>query len=113
LYEVKAVVVICVSAVADRFHGYLRSVMLNVHPGVFLSMDLDAGTRRRVFETVERWWNDEPCGSIVMIWKNTTEPLAVEIRNLGEPRRDVVEYDGILGIRRTLSEDGRLTFEKP
>jgi CRISPR-associated endoribonuclease Cas2 subtype I-E len=73
LYEVKAVVVICVSAVADRFHGYLRSVMLNVHPGVFLSMDLDAGTRGRVFETVERWWNDEPRGSIVMIWKNTAD----------------------------------------
>jgi hypothetical protein len=46
-------VVICLCAVADRFHGYLRSVMLNVHPGVFLSMDLDAGTRQRVFQTVE------------------------------------------------------------
>jgi hypothetical protein len=47
-----------------------------------------------------------------MIWKNTAEPLEVEIRNLGEPKRDVVEYDGILGIRRTLSEDSGLTFEK-
>ncbi len=32
----------------DRFHGYLRSVMLNVHPSVFLRVDLDAGTRQRV-----------------------------------------------------------------
>jgi CRISPR-associated protein Cas2 len=106
------VVVICVSAVADRFHGYLRSVMLNVHPGVFLSMDLDAGTRRRVFETVERWWNAEPRGSIVMIWKNTAEPLEVEIRNLGEPKRDIVEYDGILGVRCRVGEDSKLTPEK-
>jgi CRISPR-associated endoribonuclease Cas2 subtype I-E len=53
-------------AVADRFHGYLRSVMLNVHPGVFLSMDLDAGTRQRVFQTLEEWWNADPRGSIVL-----------------------------------------------
>jgi CRISPR-associated protein Cas2 len=111
LYEAKAVVVICVSAVAERFHGYLRSVMLNVHPGVFLSMDLDAGTRRRVFETVERWWKDEPRGSIVMIWKNTAEPLDIEIRNLGEPKREVVEYDGILGLRRGLGAGSKLIAE--
>jgi CRISPR-associated protein Cas2 len=68
-------------------------------------MDLDAGTWRRVFETVERWWNDEPRGSIVMIWKNTAEPSEIEIRNLGEPKRDVVEYNGILGLRSRIGED--------
>jgi CRISPR-associated protein Cas2 len=34
--------------------------MLNVHPSVFLRVDLDAGTRQRVFQTVEAWWNAEP-----------------------------------------------------
>ena len=38
-------VVICLSDVADRFHGFLRSTMLNPHPGVYLAMDLDAGSR--------------------------------------------------------------------
>jgi CRISPR-associated protein Cas2 len=100
-------VVICLCAVADRFHGYLRSVMLNVHPGVFLSMDLDAGTRQRVFQTVEAWWNAEPRGSIVLIWKNPAEPSAIEIVNIGEAKRDVIEYDGVLGVRWKVKDDGK------
>ena len=40
-------VVICLADVADRFHGFLRSCMLNPHPGVYVAMDLDAGSRER------------------------------------------------------------------
>ena len=35
-------VVICLADVAERFHGFLRSAMLNPHPGVYLAMDLPA-----------------------------------------------------------------------
>ena len=100
-------VVICVSDVADRFHGYLRSVMLNVHTGVFVSMDLDAGTRERVFSTIEGWWNAQPRGSIVYVARNPAEPLGVELRLLGAPRRNIVEYDGFLGLSRSLTEDDK------
>ena len=100
-------VVICLCAVADRFHGYLRSVMLNVHPGVSVSMDLDAGTRQRVFETVQAWWNADPRGSIVLIWKNPAEPSAIEIVNIGESKRDVIEYDGVLGVRWKVKDEGK------
>lgn len=41
-------VVICLADVADRFHGFLRSCMLNPHPGVYVAMDLDAGSRDRI-----------------------------------------------------------------
>lgn len=105
-------VVICLSAVADRFHGYLRSIMLNVHPGVFISMDLDAGTRRRVFETVEDWWSADPHGSIVLIWKNPAAASAIEIRNLGEAKRRVIEYDDILGVQWTHKEGDKSIVEK-
>jgi hypothetical protein len=37
-------IVICLSPVMDRFHGFLRSIMLNIHPGVYVSVDLDAGS---------------------------------------------------------------------
>jgi CRISPR-associated protein Cas2 len=100
-------VVICLCAVADRFHGCLRSVMLNVHPGVFLSMDLDAGTRRRVFQTLEEWWNADARGSIVLIWKNPAEPSSIEIVNIGEPKREVIEYDGVLGVRWKAKDEGK------
>lgn len=105
-------VVICLNAVADRFHGYLRSIMLNVHPGVFLAMDLDAGTRRRVFETVEEWWNADPRGSLVLIWKNPAEPSAIEIKNLGEAKRDIIEYEGVLGVRWKNEDDGKMPSRK-
>lgn len=93
-------VVVCVADVADRFHGYLRTVMVNVHPGVFVSLDLDAGTRGRVFRTLQGWWEAEPRGSMVLMWKNPAEPLSIEIRNFGAPKREIVEYDGVLGLRR-------------
>jgi CRISPR-associated protein Cas2 len=97
-------VVICLSNVAERYHGYLRSVMLNVHPGVFVAMDLDAGSRGRVFDTIEEWYAAEPIGSIVLIWKNPKEPLAIEIRNLGTPKREVIVYDEVLGVLRRRPE---------
>jgi len=78
----------------------LLSVMLNMHPGVFLSMDLDAGTRQRVFQTVEAWWNAEPR-------ENPAEPSAIEIVNIGEAKRDVIEYDGVLGVRWKVKDDGK------
>jgi CRISPR-associated protein Cas2 len=48
-------VVICVSDVADRFHGFLRSVMLNPHPGVYVSMDLDLASRDRIWRILQGW----------------------------------------------------------
>jgi CRISPR-associated protein Cas2 len=100
-------VVICLSDVADRIHGYLRSVMLNVHPGVFVSMDLDAGARERVFNTVQGWWTASPRGSVVYVARDTTKPLGIDLRNLGVPKREVVEYDGIFGIRRSLQDNDK------
>ena len=92
----------------ERAHGYLRSVMLNVHPSVFLSMDLDAGTRTSACSRqCEAWWNAEPCGSIVLIWKNPAEPSAIEIVNIGQSKRDVIEYDGVLGVRWKVKDDDK------
>jgi CRISPR-associated protein Cas2 len=59
--------VICLSDVAERFHGFLRSVMLNPHPGVYLAADLDAGSRVRVWQIVEAWWQAEPRSMGIML----------------------------------------------
>jgi hypothetical protein len=68
-------------------------------------VDLDAGTRQRVFQTVEAWWNAESRGRIVLIWKNPAKPSTIEIVNIGESKRDVIEYDGVLGVRWKVRPD--------
>src|SRR5688572_13554273 len=62
--------VICLSDVAERFHGFLRSVMLNPHPGVYIAMDLDAASRDRIWHILEVWWKSEPQGMGVLIIRN-------------------------------------------
>jgi hypothetical protein len=60
---------------------------------------------------VQAWWNSDPHGSIVLIWKNPDEPPAIEIVNIGEPKRDVVEYDGILGVRWKVKVEDKFRSE--
>ncbi|HYE00986.1 MAG TPA: type I-E CRISPR-associated endoribonuclease Cas2e [Alphaproteobacteria bacterium] len=93
-------VVICLSDTADRFHGFLRSAMLNVHPGVYLSMDLDAGSRERIWEILEGWWQAEPRGLAVMISRDRSKPMDVDIRSLGSPKRVLLDFDGHYALRR-------------
>ncbi|MFV3076523.1 type I-E CRISPR-associated endoribonuclease Cas2e [Niveispirillum fermenti] len=87
-------IVICLSATADRFHGFLRSTMLNVHPGVYVTMDLDAGSRDRIWRILENWWQSDPQGQAVMIYRDKSKPMEIDFRCLGAPKRDIVDYDG-------------------
>lgn len=86
-------IVICLADTADRFHGFLRSVMLNVHPGVYVSMDLDAGSRDRVWKILEDWWQAEPRGLAVMIYRDKSKPMEMDFRTLGSPKRMIVDYE--------------------
>lgn len=87
-------IVICLSDVADRFHGFLRSVMLNPHPGVYVSMDLDAGSRERVWRILQDWWEAEPRGMGIMLWRDPTRPMGVAFRSFGAPKRELVTFCG-------------------
>src|SRR5215213_6015492 len=93
-------VVICLSDVAERFHGFLRSIMLNPHPGVYVAMDLDAGACERVWQILGRWWQAEPRGMGVLIIRNKEKVGKVELKSFGAPKREIVEYDGIYGVKR-------------
>lgn len=86
-------IVICLSATAERFHGFLRSAMLNVHPGVYVSMDLDAGSRDRIWRILEIWWQGDPRGQAIMIYRDKSKPMEIDFRCLGAPKRDIVDYD--------------------
>lgn len=98
-------VVICLNGVADRCHGYLRSIMLNVHTGVYVSMDLDAGSRDRVWAVLEDWWQWEPRGQAVMIYRDKSKPMEIDFRILGGTKRPMVEYEEQYALLRSGTEE--------
>ena len=55
--------VVVVRDVADRYRGFLASVMPEVAPGVFVSPDLSRAVRERVWTVLSGWWDAVPGGS--------------------------------------------------
>ena len=92
--------VICLSDTADRFHGFLRSVMLNLHPGVYVSMDLDAGSHERIWGILSDWWHAEPRGMAVMVVRDRSKPMEIGFQSLGAPKRTIVEYEEHYALAR-------------
>ena len=72
-----ALVMIVTRDVADRFHGFLASVMLEVAPNVFVSPRMNTGVRDL----------------------NVTG--GVGVAHLGTPPRELVEVDGMWLTRRS------------
>ena len=65
-----ALVMIVIRDVADRFHGFLSSVMLEVAPNVFVSPRMNPGVRTRVWDVMSDWYRHESRGSLVMVWRD-------------------------------------------
>jgi CRISPR-associated protein Cas2 len=107
--------VICLSDVADRFHGFLRSAMLNPHPGVYLAMDLDAGSRERIWAILEGWWEAEPCGMGVMLWRDPQAPMRMRMSSFGAAKRTLVDFEGHWALVRPTAraEDAGATIAEP
>ena len=86
-----------------QFTGAGDTVMLEVAPTVFLSAQMSKSVRTRVWETLTEWHSYDPQGSIVLIWRTAVALTGIEVLYLGMPRRDLVELDGLLLVRRTLN----------
>ena len=87
--------VIVTRDVADRFRGFLASVMLEVAPTVYVSPHLNKGVRERVWQVLSDWHDDEPRGSVVMIWRDGGAIGGVGLAHLGSPPRELIEADGM------------------
>ena len=105
-------VVIVTRDVADRFRGFLTSVMLEIAPGVYTSPSMSAGTRQRVWGVLEAWFESLGGGSIVMTWKDARLPGKQGLATLGLPRREFVVMDGTVITRAEPTHDKQLTLEK-
>ena len=96
-----ALVTIVTRDVANRFHGFLASVMLEVAPNVFVAPRMTKGVRERVWSVLAEWHGFEPQGSVVMIWRDLNEIGGIGLAQLGTPPRELVEADGMWLTRRT------------
>ena len=97
----------CVVVTRDvpaRFRGFLASCMLEIAPGVYTQPDMSAGVRDRVWRVLEGWWESLRQGSIVMTWAAPTAAERQGVLTLGEPPKDLVEYDGLYIVRRAIKD---------
>ena len=92
--------VIVTRDVADRFRGFLASVMLEIAPGVYTSPRLTRAVRERVWRVMTEWHAAFGGGSIVMTWRDREAPGGQAMSSLGEPPRQFQDADGLLLVRR-------------
>lgn len=90
-----ALVTIVTRDVADRFRGFLGSVMLEVAPTTYVSPRMSKGVRERVWAVMTEWYMAEPRGSIVMIWRDREATGGVGLAHLGTPSKELLEMDGM------------------
>jgi CRISPR-associated protein Cas2 len=86
--------------VEDRYRGFLASVMLELAPGVYTGPRLSRAVRERLWVVLRDWHCELRRGGIVMTWRDSTAPGGQSVLTLGELRRDLVDVDGVLLVRR-------------
>jgi CRISPR-associated protein Cas2 len=96
-------VMIVTRDVADRFRGFLASVMLEVAPTVYVSPRMNKGVRERTWAVLSDWHNQEPRGSLVMVWRDLNVTGGIGLAHLGTPPRELIEADGMWLTRRSKS----------
>ena len=93
-------VVIVTRDVADRFRGFLASSMLEIAPGVYTAPRMSKGVRERVWSVLADWFGGLGGGSIVMTWRDGSEPCGQGLRTLGQPPRRFADIDGLVATVR-------------
>ena len=90
-----ALVTIVTRDVADRFRGFLASVMLEVAPCTYVSPRMSKGVRDRIWTVMTQWHAAEPRGSVVMIWRDREATGGVGLAHLGTAAKTLLEMDGM------------------
>ena len=100
-----AMCVVVTRDVPMRFRGFLASCMLEIAPGVYTQPDMSAAVRERVWKVMRGWWTHYLRGSVVMTWADPAADERQRVATLGEPAKDIVEYDGMYLVRRDEEPD--------
>jgi CRISPR-associated protein Cas2 len=88
--------------VADRYRGFLASIMPEIAPGVYVAPELSKAVRQRIQTVLTDWWGTLPGGSIVMGWKDDSAPGRLGIVTLGLPPVSLANVDGMLMVRHAI-----------
>ncbi len=91
--------------VANRYRGFLASVMPEVAPGVYVSPALSRAVRKRTWTVLADWWGNMPGGSILMAWKDDTAPGRLGLSVLGLPPVRLADVEGVLLVHRPSSPE--------
>jgi CRISPR-associated protein Cas2 len=83
-----------------RYRGFLGSTMLEIAPGFYVGPRISKGVRERIWSVMEDWHGQLQQGSITMVWCEAGAPGGLKVQSLGEPPKDIVEYEGSLLVRR-------------
>ncbi len=86
--------------VEPRYRGFLASALLEVAPGVYVSPNLSAGVRERIWSVIEDWFGALGNGAIAIIWRDSTAGGGLALRHLGDPPKEIREADGVLLVKR-------------
>ena len=92
--------------VADRYRGFLSSVMPEIAPGVYVSTDMTSGVRNRVWSVAALWWDELPGGSILMAYPDASAPGRLGLHVLGLPPVSLAEVDGVRLVMRPFDPPG-------
>lgn len=93
-------VVVVLTAVADRFHGFCSSCMSEIAPGVFVSSTMNMRVRQQVWKVLSEWFFEIGGGSIVMTWRSKGDPGGMCVHTAGTPKRALVKFDGMVLVKR-------------
>jgi len=86
--------------VADRYRGFLASVMPEPAPGVYVSSDLSRAVRERIWAVLAGWWDVRPGGSVLMAWKDDAAPGRLGLSVLGLPPVRLADVEGVLLVHK-------------
>jgi CRISPR-associated endoribonuclease Cas2 subtype I-E len=85
--------VLVLECASPKLYGFCSSWALQLATGVYVA-NLPTKTREEIWEQVVEWANADT--RAVMIWSSTANEQGLEYRTIGEPRRRVVEREGLL-----------------
>ena len=88
-------VVMILERVTPGMRGELTRWLLEPHPGTFVGY-INAQVRDRLWERCLKSIKD---GGMIQIWSTNNEQRFY-IRTHGETRREIVDYEGLLLVRR-------------
>jgi CRISPR-associated protein Cas2 len=98
-------VVVITRDVESRYRGFLGSAMLELAPGVYAHPRMSAGVRSRIWDVLSAWYCELYKGSILMTWADTGASGGLGLASLGEPPKSIVSHNGMLLVRRSLSDN--------